>query len=86
MLLDMAGMVVCLYRRGVPFVRVPTTLLALVDASVGVKMEWIIVVVLQMKLTKIALDHFMLHPRAYLILPLLLHKIRETLQMVLVKS
>ena len=27
----------CLYRRGVPFVRVPTTLLAIVDASVGVK-------------------------------------------------
>mmetsp|Transcript_18234 Transcript_18234/g.22336 ORF Transcript_18234/g.22336 Transcript_18234/m.22336 type:complete len:531 (+) Transcript_18234:56-1648(+) len=36
-LLDMAGMAACLYRRGVPFVRVPTTLLALVDASVGVK-------------------------------------------------
>mmetsp|Transcript_7191 Transcript_7191/g.15188 ORF Transcript_7191/g.15188 Transcript_7191/m.15188 type:complete len:555 (-) Transcript_7191:473-2137(-) len=36
-LLDIAGMAACLYRRGVPFVRVPTTLLALVDASVGVK-------------------------------------------------
>lgn len=36
-LLDMAGMAACLYRRGVPFVRVPTTLLAIVDASVGVK-------------------------------------------------
>lgn len=36
-LLDIAGMGACLYRRGVPFVRVPTTLLALVDASVGVK-------------------------------------------------
>lgn len=36
-LLDIAGMAACLYRRGVPFVRVPTTLLAIVDASVGVK-------------------------------------------------
>lgn len=35
--LDIAGMAACLYRRGVPFVRVPTTLLAIVDASVGVK-------------------------------------------------
>jgi len=36
-ILDVAGMAACLYRRGVPFVRVPTTLLAIVDASVGVK-------------------------------------------------
>jgi len=36
-LLDIAGMAASLYRRGVPFVRVPTTLLAIVDASVGVK-------------------------------------------------
>ncbi|CAN0336677.1 unnamed protein product, partial [Discosporangium mesarthrocarpum] len=36
-LLDIAGMAASLYRRGVPFIRVPTTLLALVDASVGVK-------------------------------------------------
>lgn len=35
--LDIAGMAACLYRRGVPFVRIPTTLLAIVDASVGVK-------------------------------------------------
>ena len=35
--LDIAGMGACTYRRGVPFVRVPTTLLAIVDASVGVK-------------------------------------------------
>lgn len=35
--LDIAGLAACLYRRGVPFVRVPTTLLAIVDASVGVK-------------------------------------------------
>jgi 3-dehydroquinate synthase len=36
-ILDVAGTAACLYRRGVPFVRVPTTLLAIVDASVGVK-------------------------------------------------
>mmetsp|Transcript_7571 Transcript_7571/g.20497 ORF Transcript_7571/g.20497 Transcript_7571/m.20497 type:complete len:555 (-) Transcript_7571:393-2057(-) len=36
-LLDIAGMAACMYRRGVPFVRVPTTLLSIVDASVGVK-------------------------------------------------
>jgi 3-dehydroquinate synthetase len=36
-LLDIAGMAANLYRRGIPFVRVPTTLLAIVDASVGVK-------------------------------------------------
>ena len=36
-MLDIAGMAACLYRRGVPFVRVPTTLLGIVDASVGVK-------------------------------------------------
>lgn len=36
-ILDVAGMAACSYRRGVPFVRVPTTLLAIVDASVGVK-------------------------------------------------
>mmetsp|Transcript_20048 Transcript_20048/g.29735 ORF Transcript_20048/g.29735 Transcript_20048/m.29735 type:complete len:525 (+) Transcript_20048:138-1712(+) len=35
--LDICGTAACLYRRGVPFVRVPTTLLAIVDASVGVK-------------------------------------------------
>eukprot|EP00546_Thalassionema_frauenfeldii_P002327 CAMPEP_0178938542 /NCGR_PEP_ID=MMETSP0786-20121207/26387_1 /TAXON_ID=186022 /ORGANISM="Thalassionema frauenfeldii, Strain CCMP 1798" /LENGTH=536 /DNA_ID=CAMNT_0020617269 /DNA_START=13 /DNA_END=1623 /DNA_ORIENTATION=- len=35
--LDICGVAACLYRRGVPFVRVPTTLLAIVDASVGVK-------------------------------------------------
>ena len=35
--LDIAGIAACTYRRGVPFVRVPTTLLSIVDASVGVK-------------------------------------------------
>jgi len=35
--LDISGTAASLYRRGVPFVRVPTTLLAIVDASVGVK-------------------------------------------------
>jgi 3-dehydroquinate synthetase len=36
-LLDIVGLAANLYRRGVPYIRVPTTLLALVDASVGVK-------------------------------------------------
>lgn len=36
-LLDVAGMAANLYRRGVPYIKVPTTLLAIVDASVGVK-------------------------------------------------
>eukprot|EP01084_Bolivina_argentea_P139470 245344_1 len=35
--LDIAGFAASMYRRGVPYVRVPTTLLAIVDASVGVK-------------------------------------------------
>jgi shikimate kinase/3-dehydroquinate synthase len=34
---DMAGLVAALLLRGVPFVQVPTTLLAMVDASVGGK-------------------------------------------------
>lgn len=36
-ILDIVGLAANLYRRGVPYVRVPTTLLAIVDASVGVK-------------------------------------------------
>ncbi|MGY0234109.1 ROK family protein [Longispora urticae] len=36
-LLDVAGLAAGLYRRGTPYVRVPTTLLGYVDASVGVK-------------------------------------------------
>ncbi len=36
-LLDMVGMAASLYRRGVPYIKVPTTLLSLVDASVGAK-------------------------------------------------
>jgi 3-dehydroquinate synthase len=36
-ILDIVGMAANLYRRGVPFIRIPTTLLAIVDASVGVK-------------------------------------------------
>tara|TARA_R110000824_G_scaffold211022_5_gene396909 strand:+ start:5785 stop:6945 length:1161 start_codon:yes stop_codon:yes gene_type:complete len=36
-LLDMCGLAANLYRRGVPYIKVPTTLLAIVDASVGVK-------------------------------------------------
>ena len=36
-LLDVVGFAASLYRRGTPYVRVPTTLLAMVDAGVGVK-------------------------------------------------
>ncbi|WP_424887171.1 sedoheptulose 7-phosphate cyclase [Streptomyces sp. XH2] len=36
-LLDVVGMAASLYRRGVPYIRVPTTLLGQVDAGVGVK-------------------------------------------------
>jgi 3-dehydroquinate synthase len=36
-LLDIAGLTASLYRRGTPVVRVPTTLVGLVDAGVGVK-------------------------------------------------
>lgn len=36
-LLDIVGFAATLYRRGVPYIRIPTTLLSLVDASVGVK-------------------------------------------------
>ncbi|MEK8172831.1 hypothetical protein NKH77_38905 [Streptomyces sp. M19] len=35
--LDVAGFAASMYRRGVPYVRVPTTLLGQVDAGVGVK-------------------------------------------------
>lgn len=36
-LLDIVGLAASLYRRGVPYIKVPTTLVGLVDASVGVK-------------------------------------------------
>jgi 3-dehydroquinate synthetase len=36
-LLDLVGMAAGLYRRGVPYIRVPTTLVGLIDASVGAK-------------------------------------------------
>ena len=36
-LLDMCGLAANLYRRGIPYIKVPTTLLSIVDASVGVK-------------------------------------------------
>tara|TARA_R110000851_G_scaffold13896_1_gene47220 strand:- start:776 stop:1912 length:1137 start_codon:yes stop_codon:yes gene_type:complete len=36
-LLDMGGFAASLYRRGIPYIKVPTTLLSIVDASVGVK-------------------------------------------------
>ena len=35
--LDAVGLAASIFRRGVPFIRVPTTLLAYVDASIGVK-------------------------------------------------
>ena len=35
--LDIVGFTASIYRRGVPYIRIPTTLLAIVDASVGVK-------------------------------------------------
>ncbi|CAI8893403.1 sedoheptulose 7-phosphate cyclase [Pseudomonas soli] len=36
-LMDVVGMAASLYRRGVPYIRIPTTLLGIVDAAVGVK-------------------------------------------------
>ncbi|MGW4376462.1 sedoheptulose 7-phosphate cyclase [Streptomyces albidoflavus] len=36
-LMDIVGLVSSLYRRGTPFIRVPTTLIGLVDAGVGAK-------------------------------------------------
>lgn len=40
--LDVVGFAASCYRRGVPYIRVPTTLLAIVDASVGAKcgVDW----------------------------------------------
>lgn len=36
-LLDIVGLAASLYRRGTPYVRVPTTLIGLIDAGIGVK-------------------------------------------------
>jgi 3-dehydroquinate synthetase len=36
-LMDAASLASAVYRRGVPFIKVPTTLLAYVDASIGIK-------------------------------------------------
>ena len=36
-LLNIVGLAASLYRRGVPYIKVPTTLLGIVDASVGAK-------------------------------------------------
>ncbi len=36
-LMDIAGLAASLYRRGTPFLRVPTTLIGLIDAGVGAK-------------------------------------------------
>ena len=37
MLTDLAGFVAASYRRGVPYIKVPTTLMGYVDASIGIK-------------------------------------------------
>lgn len=36
-LMDVAGLAASLYRRGLPYVRVPTTLMGLIDAGIGIK-------------------------------------------------
>ena len=36
-LLDIVGFAASIYRRGVPYIRIPTNLMALVDASIGIK-------------------------------------------------
>lgn len=36
-LLDIAGMAASIYRRGIPYIRVPTTLVGIIDASIGIK-------------------------------------------------
>ena len=36
-LLDIVGMAAGMYRRGIPYIKIPTTLLGIVDASIGVK-------------------------------------------------
>lgn len=36
-LLDIVGLAANLYRRGVPYIKIPTTLIGLIDVSVGVK-------------------------------------------------
>ena len=36
-LLDIVGLAASIYRRGVPYIKVPTTLIGLIDASVGAK-------------------------------------------------
>jgi len=36
-LLDIVGFCCSIYRRGIPYIRIPTTLLSLIDASIGIK-------------------------------------------------
>jgi 3-dehydroquinate synthase len=36
-LLDVAGFAASLYRRGLPYIRVPTTLMGVIDAGIGIK-------------------------------------------------
>ena len=38
---DLGGFVASTFKRGVDFIHIPTTLLSMVDASVGGKMVWI---------------------------------------------
>ena len=37
MITDIGGFVACTFKRGIDFINVPTTLLAMVDASIGGK-------------------------------------------------
>jgi len=36
-LLDIVGFCCSIYRRGIPYIRIPTTLLSIIDASIGIK-------------------------------------------------
>lgn len=36
-LMDIVGMVASIYRRGIPYIKIPTTLMGLIDAGIGIK-------------------------------------------------